>query len=151
MDVAQSVMAPELTATLHLMWRVVFSATVPACKFGRREAAITQHPVSDLKQAPAHRNRQGMCPIVGTQLIHEIFDMKIDSGFRDCKSMRDLLVLIPIANELKYLQLAFGKVVVAKMLGNSGSHLQWNMPLARVDRADRSEQFISRNALEDVA
>ena len=71
-----------------------------------------------------------MRPIIGSQFVYQVLDMKVDGSFRNCQLIRDLLIAIAVSNKPEHFQLPGRKIVVPQMLGEPGRHLRWYVPLA---------------------
>lgn len=61
---------------------ICYSAETPPCPvevFRRRPGvSYRQTGLSNLQQTPAHGNRYRVSPVIRSELVHQILDMKID-------------------------------------------------------------------------
>ena len=57
---------------------------------------------SDSQQATPNGDGYGMRPIISSQLVHEILDMKINRGLGDCQLVGDLLIAEAVPNESQH-------------------------------------------------
>jgi hypothetical protein len=104
-----------------------------------------------LKEATPESNGDRVRSIVGAELVHEILDVEVNRGLCDCELIGNLLVATAVSDEPKYFQFPGRQIFIAKMFGEAGGHLRWNMSPPGVDRSDDGEQFIFRHALKDVS
>ena len=65
----------------------------------------TRLEVSDVEQTTPDGNRYGVRTIIGSQLVHEVLNMKVDCSLRDRQLISDLLVTVAVSNESEHLQL----------------------------------------------
>jgi hypothetical protein len=103
-----------------------------------------------LKQTAPERDHQGVCPIVGSQLVHQVPDMKIDGYLSDGESIGNLFVAKPVANEPEHLQLSIGKAFFSQMFGEPRRNLRMDTPFAGMYGPDDSQQIVLWHALKKV-
>jgi hypothetical protein len=103
-----------------------------------------------LKQTAPERDHQGVCPIVGSQLVHQVPDMKIDGYLSDGELIGNLFVAKPVANEPEHLQLSTGKAFFSQMFGEPRRNLRMDTPFAGMYGPDHSKQIVLWHALEKV-
>jgi hypothetical protein len=94
---------------------------------------------SELKQPAPERDGDRMGAIVGLKFIHQILDVEVNRGLGNRQLVRNLLVATAVSNESKNLQFPFRKVVVTKMLGETGCDLGRNVTSASVNRSDHAQ------------
>src|SRR5215471_19164908 len=79
--------------------------------------------LSDLEQATSDCNRYRVRPIVGSQFVHQVLNVKVDGSFRDGQLISDLLVTGAVPYESEHLQLPLGELLVAQVFGEADRHL----------------------------
>src|SRR3954454_8666833 len=77
----------------------------PLRKYGDGTGVFYRYHGSDLQQASANRDGHGVSPVIRTKLRDQILDVKVDCCLGDRKAVGDLLVAVPVANQLKHLHL----------------------------------------------
>ena len=75
-----------------------FAAYVEARDFQQRPAVFSGLPRSHLQQAAPNRNGNCVCSVIGPQLVHEVFDVEVDSSLSNCQLIGNLLVAVAITN-----------------------------------------------------
>src|SRR5215217_5322490 len=92
-----------------------------------------------------------MRPIVCAQLLDNVFEMKDDSVFRDRQLIGDLFVLVAVPDKLQHLELARCEILFTQMLCDKSCDCWWNVPFARMNGSNHSQQVILGHAFENVA
>jgi len=89
-------------------------------------------------------------PVIRSELVHQIFNMKIDGSLGDRQFVRNLLVAVSVSNEPKNFKLSIRKVFVAQMLSEARCHFCRYMSISSMNRADDAEQFVLGHTLQHV-
>jgi hypothetical protein len=83
-----------------------FAAFVEERDFEQHPAVFSGLPRSHLQQATPNRNGNCVRSVIGPQLVHEVFDVEVDSSLSNCQLIGNLLVAVAITNEPEHLQLS---------------------------------------------
>src|SRR5262245_36253067 len=106
---------------------------------------------SDLQETPTESNRYRVRPIIRSQLVHQVLDMKIDGRLGNRQLIRNLLVAVSVSNEPKNFKLPVCKVFFAQMLSKTGCHCWRHVAISSVNRSDHTQQFVLGHAFKHVA
>src|ERR1700733_10411183 len=104
-----------------------------------------------LNHAAAHRDRDRLRAVAGTQLIHQVPHVNLDGFLGNKQPLGDVPVAIAAGDKPQYIELPRRESFVAEMLGKLSGHFGRNTLLARVHLADDFEKFPGGHALEQVA
>src|SRR3954447_22052705 len=94
----------------------------PARMCGYHTVVFCRCHMSDVEQASSNCDGQGVSSVVGAKLRDQILDMEVYCCLRDREAVGNLLIAVPVANQLKHLQLSIGQRLFAHVLGKTSRH-----------------------------
>src|SRR5215472_1103040 len=78
-------------------------------------------------------------PIIRSQLVHQVLDMKIDGRLRNRQLIRDLFIAIAVSDQPENFELPFRKVLFPQMLSKASGYFWRHMPISSVNRSDHTQ------------
>src|SRR5215813_3639837 len=122
-----------LTFGLRSSLEIIASGTICDTRHAAGNSPYFSTVESDGQQAATNGDCDRMRPVICTQFIHQVLDMKVDGGFRYVQLVRNLFVAMAVTYQAEYFQFANGKVLFTHVFRDASSHLVRNVPLPRVN------------------
>lgn len=103
-----------------------------------------------MKKATPDRNGYRVGPVVGSQFVHQVLDMKVHRGLRNAELVGDLFVAVTVPDQPQNVQFPASEVLFAHVLRDSCSNIRGDEPPAGMNRSNHCQHFSFRHALQNV-
>src|SRR5215469_14688000 len=127
------------------------SSIVAILQFSTGKPSSVYAESSHLQETPTESNRYRVRPIIRSQLVHQVLDMKIDGRLRNRQLIRNLFIAIAVSNQPENFELPLRKIVVSQMLSKPSGYFWRHMPPPGVTRADHPKHFFLRHTFKNIA
>src|SRR5215475_1691393 len=127
------------------------SSIVAILQFSTGRLFSVYAELSDLQETPTEGNRDRVRPVIRSQLVHQIFDMKIDGRLRNRQLIRNLFIAIAVSNQAENFEFPIREIIVPQMLSKASGYFRRHVPISAVNRSDHTQHFILRHTFENIA
>src|SRR6516165_7312899 len=104
-----------------------------------------------MDDAASNGDGNGLCSVLGAELLHDVFDVNLDRLRRDLETLADVAIPLALGNPPEHLEFALTELVARDMVGQVLHQFRRQVLAARMHLANALDELIARRTLQDIA